>query len=110
MDFWGRVHRQLPLAARPARSILHGSHWRLDGIGSLKLMDRFLAALCAVVRIGVAAPLDSYGLDLTPLFTPSLDEISNAYPNEDSTPPAVKRVPATCYRPFSRGHPRSACP
>lgn len=72
--------------------ILHGSHWRLDGIGSIKLADRLLAALCAVVRVGVAAPLKSYGLDLTLLFTPSLDEISSAYPDEESTPEAVKKV------------------
>lgn len=72
--------------------IVHGSHWRLDGIGSLKLADRYLAALATVVRVGLDVPLTSYGLDLTPLFTPSLDEISNAYLDEESTPLTTRTV------------------
>ncbi|KAK7704692.1 hypothetical protein SLS64_008457 [Diaporthe eres] len=90
--------------------ILHGSHWRLDGIGSIKLADRLLAALCAVVRVGVAAPLESYGLDLTPLFTPSLDEISNAYPDEDSTPAAVKKVADNLLQTVLKGAPSIGLP
>ncbi|KAI3399741.1 hypothetical protein diail_5809 [Diaporthe ilicicola] len=72
--------------------ILHGSHWRLDGIGSLKLADRLLVALSAVLRVGHDAPLESYGIDCTPHLTPSLDEISGAYTDEESTPAAVKKV------------------
>lgn len=90
--------------------ILHGSHWRLDGIGSLKLVDRLLTGLGAVIRVGLAAPLESYGLDLTPLFTPSLDEISNAYPDEDSTPPAVKTVADNLLQTVIRGAPSIGLP
>lgn len=90
--------------------ILHGSHWRLDGIGSLKLADRFLTALCTVIRVGVAALLESYGLDLTPLFTPSLDEISNACPDEDSTPPRVKKVADNLLQTVIKGAPSVGLP
>lgn len=72
--------------------MMHGSHWRLDGIGFLKMADRLLAALGAVIRVGVNAPLESCGIDLTPHLTPFLDEVSGAYADEDSTPPAVKDV------------------
>ncbi|KKY38535.1 hypothetical protein UCDDA912_g01372 [Diaporthe ampelina] len=90
--------------------ILHGSHWRLDGIGSLKLADRLLAALGAVIRVGLAAPLGSYGLDLTPLFTPSLDDITNAYLDEDSTPPAVKTVADNLLQTVIKGAPSIGLP
>ena len=76
----------------PRDLIIHGSHWRLDGIGSLKLADRLLTALGAVIRVGLDAPLESYGLDLTTHLTPSLDEITNAYVDEETTPLAVKKV------------------
>lgn len=72
--------------------IIHGSHWRLDGIGSLKLADRLLTALSAVIRRGLDVSLESYGIDLTPLFTPSLDEISGAYTDDESTPSRVNKV------------------
>lgn len=90
--------------------ILHGSHWRLDGIGSIKLADRLLTALGAIIRVGLAAPLESYGLDLTPLFTPSLDEISNAYPDEDSTPPRVKKVTDNLLQTVLKGAPSIGLP
>ena len=85
--------------------ILHGSHWRLDGIGSIKLADRLLTALCAVIRVGLDASLESYGLDLTPLLTPSLDEISDAYPDEDCTPSAVKTVADNLLQTVLKGAP-----
>ncbi|PSR79598.1 hypothetical protein BD289DRAFT_442204 [Coniella lustricola] len=72
--------------------VIHGSHWRLDGIGSIKLSDRLLSALSTVLLLGAGLPLEAYGLDLTPLFTPSLDEISLGFINEESTPAAVKNV------------------
>lgn len=38
-----------------AEFMIHGSHWRPDGIGSLKLADRLLVALSAAIRLGVNA-------------------------------------------------------
>ncbi|KUI56622.1 hypothetical protein VP1G_04045 [Cytospora mali] len=90
--------------------IIHGSHWRLDGIGSLKLSDRLLTALSAVIRVGVNAPLESYGIELTPHFTPSLDEISNAYTDEESTPPAVKKVADDLLNTVLKGAPSIGLP
>ncbi|ROV87530.1 hypothetical protein VMCG_10686 [Cytospora schulzeri] len=90
--------------------LIHGSHWRLDGIGSLKLADRLLAALSAVIRVGVNAPLESYGIDLTPYFTPSLDEISNSYTHEESTPSAVKKVADNLLATILKGAPSIGLP
>lgn len=90
--------------------LFHGSHWRLDGIGCLKLTDRLLAALGAVIRVGLDAPLESYGLDLTPFLTPAQDEACEAYPDEDSTPPAVKKAADDVLQNFIKGAPSIGIP
>lgn len=90
--------------------LLHGSHWRLDGIGCLKLTDRLLAALGAVIRVGLDCPLESYGLDLTPLLTPSQEEVCEAYPDEDSTPRAVKKAADDLLQSFIKGMPSIGIP
>lgn len=50
-------------------------------------MDRLLAALCAVIRVGLHAPFESSGLDLTALLTPPQDEVCEAYPEEEPAGP-----------------------
>lgn len=90
--------------------IIYGSYWRLDGIGSLKLMDRLLCALGAVIKLGYQRPLEDYGIDLTPYFTPSLNEISSAFIDEESIPAAVKNVADNLLGTVIRGAPSIGLP
>ncbi|KAL7925843.1 hypothetical protein ACQKWADRAFT_283192 [Trichoderma austrokoningii] len=71
--------------------LIRSAHWRIDGMGLLMLVNSFLSSLASVLRNGLNCDLDSFdGLVGSGLLTRSLDDVADAYIDEDSTPENVK--------------------
>lgn len=90
---------------------IHSAHWRIDGMGLLMLIHSFLSSLASVLRQGLDCDLDSYdGLVGSGLLTRSLDDVADAYLDEDSTPENVKAAADGLVGEFLQGVPSIGLP
>ncbi|KAK1242700.1 hypothetical protein MKX08_005512 [Trichoderma sp. CBMAI-0020] len=91
--------------------IIRSAHWRIDGMGLLMLAHSFLSSLASVLRHGVDCDLDSYdGLVGSGLLTRSLDDVADAYIDEDSTPENIKAAVDGLIGEFVQGIPSIGLP
>lgn len=91
--------------------LIRSAHWRIDGMGLLMLAHSFLSSLASVLRHGLNCDLDSYdGLVGSGLLTRSLDDVADAYTNEDSTPENVKAAADGLVGEFVQGVPSIGLP
>ncbi|KAM0461928.1 hypothetical protein ACHAPV_002575 [Trichoderma viride] len=91
--------------------LIRSAHWRIDGMGLLMLIHSFLSSLASVLRHGLSCDLDSYdGLVGSGLLTRSLDDVADAYTDEDSTPENVKAAADGIVGEFVQGVPSIGLP
>jgi hypothetical protein len=91
--------------------LLRSAHWRIDGIGMLMLAHSFLSSLASVLRNGLDCELNSYDkLVGSRLLTRSLDDLANAYIDEDTTPMYIQAAADELVGDFVRGVPSIGLP
>jgi hypothetical protein len=91
--------------------LIRSPHWRIDGIGLLMFAHSFLSSLASVLRHGPDCDLDSYdGLVGSGLLTRSLDDVADAYTDEDTTPENVKAAADGLVGEFVQGVPSIGLP
>lgn len=91
--------------------LIRSPHWRIDGMGLLMLAHSFLSSLASVLRHGLDCDLDSYdGLVGSGLLTRSLDDVADAYIDEDTTPENVKAAADGLVGEFVQGVPSIGLP
>ncbi|KAM0264142.1 hypothetical protein ACHAQJ_000888 [Trichoderma viride] len=91
--------------------LLRSAHWRIDGIGMLMLAHSFLSSLASVLRNGLDCDLNSYDeLVGSRLLTRSLDDLTNAYVDEDSTPVFIQAAADELVGDFVQGVPSIGLP
>lgn len=91
--------------------LIRSAHWRIDGMGLLMLVHSFLSSLASVLRNGLDCDLDSYdGLVGSGRLTRSLDDVADAYIDEDTTPQNVKAAADGIVGEFLQGVPSIGLP
>ncbi|PON26427.1 hypothetical protein TGAM01_v204903 [Trichoderma gamsii] len=91
--------------------LIRSPHWRIDGMGLLMLTHSFLSSLASVLRHGLDRDPDSYdGLIGSGLLTRSLDDVADAYIDEDTTPQNVKATADELVGEFVQGVPSIGLP
>ncbi|KAM0521753.1 hypothetical protein ACHAPE_002314 [Trichoderma viride] len=91
--------------------LIRSAHWRIDGIGLLMLTHSFLSSLASVLRHGLDCDLDSYkGLVGSGLLTRSLDDVADAYIDEDTIPKNVMAAVDGLIGKFVQGFPSIGLP
>lgn len=90
---------------------IRSAHWRIDGIGLLMLAHSFLSSLASVLKNGLDCGVDSYdGLVGSGLLTRSLDDLADAYTDEDSTPKYIQTAADGLVGEFVQGVPSIGLP